>query len=115
MLPAVGNVVKGTIVGLVTKAGKPLANDYVEVCKFPDSRIHKGSTPCASRDVHGLSHTDAGGKFAIGDLPLNDYTVVIKDGDLWYSLLGSSCAGMKSGERCDVGELDISKTIDLPH
>ena len=32
---------------------------------------------------------------------------MIRDNDKWYSLLGTTCGGMKDGDACDVG-LDVT-------
>jgi streptogramin lyase len=105
-LPGKRAVAKGTIRGHIVKKGTPVAKAYVEVCQYPSDRVHKDETPCGSRKHAG--ETDDKGAFAIADLPLLDYTIVIRDGDQWYSLLGSTCGGMQDGQTCDVGELEVT-------
>ena len=90
----------------MTNNGAPLAKAYVEICRHPSSRFAKDSTPCGY--APGSTETDDKGAFSIADLPLQDYSIVIRDGDKWYSLLGTTCGGMKDGDTCDAGELDVA-------
>ncbi len=105
-LPGKSAVAKGTIRGRVTNKGAPLAKAYVEICRHPSSRFAKDSTPCGY--APGSTETDDNGAFSIAGLPLQDYSIVIRDGDKWYSLLGTTCGGMKDGDTCDAGELDVA-------
>jgi hypothetical protein len=115
-LPAAGAIAKGTIRGHVTNKHAPVAKAYVEVCTSPRDSVRKDMTPCQNNPIHGSADTDDAGAFAIADLPLQDYKVVIRNGSDWYQLLGSQCAGMSDGATCDIGELDLSnKPFEYPH
>jgi hypothetical protein len=108
-LPGKTAVAKGTIRGHITRAGTPLAKAYVEICRVPDYQIAKGATPCSGSG--GKDDADETGAFSIADLPLQDYSIVIRDADKWYMLASTACGGMKDGETCDVGELDVANKL----
>jgi hypothetical protein len=105
-LPGKSAVAKGTIRGRVANNGAPLAKAYVELCRHPSYSFAKNSTPCGSPD--GKAETDGTGAFSIDGLVLQDYSIVIRDGEKWYSLLGTACGGMKDGDTCDAGVLDVA-------
>jgi hypothetical protein len=113
-LPQVGEIAKGSIKGVVTKAGDPIASVPVEVCRWPRSEFPKDSTPCASEKLTGKGKTGAKGEFQIDDLPLLDYRVVLEVSGQWYGLQGKACKGLAAGAVCDVGVLDITAKPTWP-
>ena len=109
-VPGAGAVAKGTLRGVVQKAGVAVGSAPVELCASPSSNVRKDSTPCAGREGYFATTTDKQGAF-LTEVPLRDYAVVVEVGGQWYQLLGFRCAGMAAGTVCDVGVLELNNKL----
>jgi hypothetical protein len=105
---AAGEIAKGSIRGVVTNAGKPVAKAPVEVCSRPRSEFKKDATPCTDDRTKATAITDETGAFQIDNLPLLDYGIAVQVDTQWYGLRGKACAGLEAGAVCDVGALDVT-------
>jgi hypothetical protein len=107
-LPKNAEVAKGSIKGVILRAGAPIAKAPVVVCRRLATEFAKGSSPCSSSST-SRGTTDATGAFQIDNLPLLDYGVGVEVEGQWYGIRGMACGeGLSPGATCDLGRLDIA-------
>lgn len=106
VLPSeVGPVQTGGLAGKLVKGGKPLARAAVELCPAP--RLRSETTPCAESATRIETTTDAGGRFAVKDVPLGQYGLAAKVGPKWHVVYGGEYRVRERGRDHDVGEIKI--------
>lgn len=106
VLPSnVGPVEKGGLQGKLVKDGKPLARTAVELCPAP--RLASETTPCDESATRIATTTDAGGRFAVKDVPLGLYGLAAKVGPKWHVVFRAEYRVRERGKDHDVGEIEI--------
>jgi len=101
---------------LVTRGGNPIANAAVEMCVTRISESFSGTTPCADQPYIRQTTTDAEGSFAIADVPVGHYRLVVNDPQTGWIILDENTSGLED-DRVLVGagqETDLLQVVVAP-
>jgi hypothetical protein len=108
-LPAVAEIQRGNVVGVVTDGGKPVAGVPVEICAQPRSIFSANASPCGEEPFHMEVLTATDGSFKFDGVPVGAYGFAVKGpGGKWIISMRDFCKGMKEGGTCEA-PLDIAQ------
>jgi hypothetical protein len=108
-LPELTAAARGSVVGKVVSAGKPVGGAEVEICEQPLTMFQ--STPCDSATVKRHTTTAADGTFKLADVTVGSYGFAIKPRAKWLVFIGGSscCTALENGQTYDVGSITVDK------
>ena len=103
-LPAVGEVARGRVKGVVsTKGGKAIPNAKIELCASPSIVVRGNETPCSKELYQQRTTTNADGEFVFEGVPIGvwSFAVLRMDKAKWSVTMRDFCSDTKKGETCN--------------
>lgn len=103
-LPAVGEIARGRIKGVVSTAGGvAIPGAVVEICASANMMFAAGKSPCAGEPFMKSTKTNKDGEYEFDDVPVGtwSFAVLRKPGAKWVITFRNFCSQMKKGGTCN--------------